>query len=1005
MMSLVLISLAFIVGVQSTTTTTTTTVNPLANKTVCYDHVGCFNNLPPFDNAAFDLPLSPNQIGTQFLLFTRRNRNNADILDYVSHATVHNSHFSSTQKTKFIVHGFANSVKTAWLYAMKDAFLTKGDFNVIIVAWGKGAVPPHYNQAVSNTRMVGTQTRLVIEKLVQAGSNLDDIHIIGHSLGAHTAGSAGRQLHGKVGRITGLDPAEPDFENHPAGVRIDPTDAKFVDIIHTNGAPIRRGGAGLMQVSGHVDFYVNGGKSQPGCPNLVAGAFQQLFNHNVSGAVVAASCSHGRAHEYFTESILASCPFTAYPCDSYERFIAGGCKTCGSSGCSQLGLNAEKNSGRGKMYLNTQIKTTAPFCGYHYLIKTVYGTEDSIGQIMVTVHNADGHIQQIAITNPGAHLRAGMPHTQVVVLASRFTHITSIDVLYQKKDGFLFGRGGKNQITLTSVSVEEIQTSNRYTFCMRGINLPDGVAVKTMHISSTTTCAFFISARQPLSMDTWWIILTGLCFKICAGDATLNKSTTHGHVTTTPTSLNLTTHKPNPYANKTECFPYVGCFDNFPPFDNTDLDLPRSPQQIGTEFLLFTRRNWNTSQHLNYTSLSSVTNSFYKGILKTKIIIHGFTNSIKTKWLYDMKDALLKKGDFNVIIVAWGRGATAPNYNQAASNTRMVGTQLRLIIDMLVRAGAKVSDMHLIGHSLGAHTAGYTGRLLHGRLGRITGMDPAEPDFEHLSVGIRLDPDDANFVDVIHTNGAPFSKLGYGLMQVSGHVDFYVNGGEKQTGCPNQIGGLFNTIFTFNTSVIGEAIACSHGRSHVYFTESILTDCPFTAYPCDNYENFTHGECMTCGTRGCSELGYYADQYSARGKMYLMTVDRNQGPFCGFHYVIKFDLGRTDTYGTLFITLHGDFGNSHSIAFTEKDSHLKTNGVLTKVVAVPTEVGEVTSVDLLYKKKGGWLFSFGGGAAQIEVVSISVMSGELGTSSSFCVRKSIQDGHSVRIPKQVVPVC
>ncbi|XP_061175612.1 uncharacterized protein LOC133184539 [Saccostrea echinata] len=975
MLSQAVIALTFVVGVQSTTTTTT--VNPLANKTVCYDHVGCFNNLPPFDNAAFDLPLSPNQIGTQFLLFTRRNKNNADTLDYVSQTSVHNSHYMSTQKTKFIIHGFANSVKTVWLYAMKDAFLTKGDFNIIIVAWGKGAVPPHYNQAVSNTRMVGTQTRLIIKKLVQAGGSLDDIHIIGHSLGAHTAGSAGRQLHGKVGRITGLDPAEPDFENHPAGVRLDPTDAKFVDIIHTNGAPIRRGGAGLMQVSGHVDFYVNGGKSQPGCPNLVAGAFQQLFNHNVSGAVLAASCSHGRAHEYFTESILTNCPFTAYPCESYEKFTAGGCMTCGSSGCSQLGLSAEKNTGRGKMYLNTQIKTTAPFCGYHYLIKTVYGTEDSIGQIMVTMHDATGHTQQIAITNPGAHLRAGMPHTQVVVLASRFTDITSIDVLYHKKIGFLFGRGGKSQITLTSVSVEEIQTRNRYTFCMRGINLPDGVSVSSMHLSSTST----------------------------SGDVTLSKNTTHDLMTTTPTSLNSTTHRPNPYANKTRCFPYVGCFDNFPPFDNTDLDLPRSPEQIGTEFLLFTRRNWNNSQHLNYTSLSSVTNSFYKGILKTKIIIHGFTNSIKTKWLYVMKDALLKKGDFNVIVVAWGRGATAPNYNQAASNTRMVGTQLRLIVDMLVRAGGKVSDMHLIGHSLGAHTAGYTGRLLHGRVGRITGMDPAEPDFEHLSAGIRLDPNDANFVDVIHTNGAPFSKLGYGLMQVSGHVDFFVNGGEKQTGCPNQIGGLFSTIFTFNTSAIGEAIACSHGRSHVYFTESILTDCPFTAYPCDNYENFTHGECMTCGARGCSELGYYADQYSARGKMYLMTVDRNHGPFCGFHYVIKYDLGTTDTYGTLSITLNGAFGSSHSIALTEKDAHLKTNGVSTKVVAVPSEVGEVMSVDVLYKKKKGGWFGWGAGADDINVLSVSVMSGELGISSSFCVRKLVHDGTSVRIPKQVAPVC
>lgn len=36
---------------------------------------------------------------------------------------------------------------------------------------------------------------------------------------------------------SGLDPAEPYFQDTNALVRLDPTDAKFVDVIHTDASP------------------------------------------------------------------------------------------------------------------------------------------------------------------------------------------------------------------------------------------------------------------------------------------------------------------------------------------------------------------------------------------------------------------------------------------------------------------------------------------------------------------------------------------------------------------------------------------------------------------------------------------------------------------------------------------------------------------------------------------------------------------------------------------------
>lgn len=82
-------------------------------------------------------------------------------------------------------------------------------------------------------------------------------------MGAHVAGNVGESVtSGRLGRITGLDPALPGFNMLASDrTRLDSTDAIFVDVIHSCGGIL-----GFLQPLGNADFYPNAGTAvQPGC--------------------------------------------------------------------------------------------------------------------------------------------------------------------------------------------------------------------------------------------------------------------------------------------------------------------------------------------------------------------------------------------------------------------------------------------------------------------------------------------------------------------------------------------------------------------------------------------------------------------------------------------------------------------------------------------------------------------------------------------------------------------
>ncbi|KAG4068150.1 hypothetical protein HA402_001575 [Bradysia odoriphaga] len=219
-----------------------------------------------------------------------------------------NKNYDPNKETKIIIHGWRSNTNSDTVQNIKDAYLQKYDVNVIAVDWASVASNFYYFQPATQTRDVGRYVSELIYYLVtDRGTDINKIHIIGHSLGAHAAGFAGSFLQPtKVARITGLDPASPKFDGTGEDSRLDTSDANFVDVIHSCGGIL-----GIKQAIGHVDFFPNNGEAvQPGCNGVKE---------------VTEACSHGRSHKFYAESINSSKGFYGYACDSFVLFLQGKC--------------------------------------------------------------------------------------------------------------------------------------------------------------------------------------------------------------------------------------------------------------------------------------------------------------------------------------------------------------------------------------------------------------------------------------------------------------------------------------------------------------------------------------------------------------------------------------------------------------------------------------------------------------------------------------------------------
>ncbi|XP_058118094.1 phospholipase A1-like [Anopheles ziemanni] len=261
-----------------------------------------------------------------------------------------------------------------------------------------------------------------------------------------------------------------------------------------------------------------------------------------------------------------------------------------------------------------------------------------------------------------------------------------------------------------------------------------------------------------------------------------------------------------------------GSLDNSNP-----MALNSSLHATDIRFHLFTRKNPNVSQPLLPT-VESVNGSFFNRTNPTRVIVHGFCNCQHSDFCKNAKDALLYTNDVNIITIDWSDTVGLLDYVLLRWRLDQVAVSLAGFVDFLHNTTElDLGELYLIGHSLGAHLAGLSGKkLTTGRAGAIFGLDPAGPLFSSRDTSSRLANTDAEYVEVIHTNGGTL-----GMYDPIGTADFYPNGGKSQPGCLPWLFGM----------------SCSHGRAWELYAESVYTAVGFKAVPCDNIEQIVESVC------------------------------------------------------------------------------------------------------------------------------------------------------------------
>lgn len=157
--------------------------------------------------------------------------------------------------------------------------------------------------------------------------------------------------------------------------------------------------------------------------------------------------------------------------------------------------------------------------------------------------------------------------------------------------------------------------------------------------------------------------------------------------------------------------------------ERTEEIAPTFDPERDMRFFVLTRFNPVHGQEIFLNNLTSLDSTNYNRDRPTRFIIHGFQDDASAEINIVVSAAYLRTYDVNIIVVDWGVLANTINYITARNRVPDVGRVVANLIDFM-HANNRIDfgRTYLIGSSLGAHIAGFTGKQTQrGRVNTIIG--------------------------------------------------------------------------------------------------------------------------------------------------------------------------------------------------------------------------------------------------------------------------------------------